>query len=417
MTERKLECYRGIVLFMLFLIGFVPFSARAATPRDALIKGSGPAVYYLTSDGKRYVFPNQRVYDSWFHGFGSVTVVSDVELAEYGIGGNVTYRPGIRMVKITSDPKVYAVGKGGTLHWMTSEEVAAQLYGEDWNKNIDDVPDAFFFDYRVDNPIITGKEYDPHTAADGANTINKDKDIPASVNVRVADTIVEHVNVTTTTITSNETKTTNIDNSTTTIDNSSTVINNTTTVIDNSNQGNSSTTIVDNSVSNSATTTVTDNSNQGNTTSIDNSTANSTSIVESFNSTDNSNSGNNNNSNNTTTVNNGGGSAEVAPGEDTSPHLSQVSLARSGNTVTLTFTASRPLYWFAVDWTVGGVPAALPGGNANMGGNTWVAAMYVQPSDSGAVGFEIRYESKDESGVHAGSPVSSTTDGSSVTIN
>ena len=44
------------------------------------------------------------------------------------------------MVKVPSDPKVYAVAQGGVLRWISSEAVAVRLYGADWNKEIDDIP-------------------------------------------------------------------------------------------------------------------------------------------------------------------------------------------------------------------------------------------------------------------------------------
>jgi hypothetical protein len=57
------------------------------------------------------------------------------------------------MVKIMSDPHVYAVARGGVLRWVTSEAVAARLFGSGWNKMIDDVSDAFFVNYTLGAPI------------------------------------------------------------------------------------------------------------------------------------------------------------------------------------------------------------------------------------------------------------------------
>lgn len=111
------------------------------------------AVYYCGRDGKRYVFPNPKIFSSWYADFGSVQVVDAATMASMPLGGNVTYRPGVRLVKITTDSKVYAVGKNGILRWVTTEAVAARLYGPDWNRIIDDVSDAFFVNYRTGEPI------------------------------------------------------------------------------------------------------------------------------------------------------------------------------------------------------------------------------------------------------------------------
>jgi hypothetical protein len=114
-----------------------------------LIKGSTPALYYCGADGKRYVFPNSNTYNTWYADFSGVVTLSDADLAKFMLGGNVTYRPGARLVKIQTDPKVYAIARGGVLRWVTSESVATRLYGANWNRMVDDVPDAFFVNYKI----------------------------------------------------------------------------------------------------------------------------------------------------------------------------------------------------------------------------------------------------------------------------
>jgi hypothetical protein len=111
------------------------------------------AVYYCGRDGKRYTFPNDRVFFSWFNDFNKLEVVSAEVLYRLPLGGNVTYRPGTRMIKIQTDPRVYAISRGGILRWVTSESLARKLYGDNWNKQIDDVSDAYFVNYTVGEPI------------------------------------------------------------------------------------------------------------------------------------------------------------------------------------------------------------------------------------------------------------------------
>lgn len=132
----------------------LPTAARAATTGD-LIKASGPAVYYFAADGKRYVFPNEKTYFSWYVDFSGVRTISDTELASYLIGGNVTIRPGTRLVKIQTDPKVYAVTLGGVLHWIESEAIATTLYGANWAQRVVDVPDSFFVNYTIGSSVPT----------------------------------------------------------------------------------------------------------------------------------------------------------------------------------------------------------------------------------------------------------------------
>ena len=134
----------------------LPGVASAATlSAGDLIKASGPAVYYYAADGKRYVFPNEKTYFSWYQNFNSVKTITDAELAAIMIGGNVTERAGTKLVKITTDPKVYAVTNWGVLHWVESEAVAKGLFGDNWAQRVIDVPDAFFVNYTVGSSVST----------------------------------------------------------------------------------------------------------------------------------------------------------------------------------------------------------------------------------------------------------------------
>ena len=119
----------------------------------SLIKGSLPAVYYCGADGKRYVFTTSRVYFTWYADFSQVRIMNDAQLASIPLGGNATYRPGVKMVKAQSDPKIYTVVRGGILRWISTEAKAKELYGADWNKMVDYIPDAFFVDYKIGTPI------------------------------------------------------------------------------------------------------------------------------------------------------------------------------------------------------------------------------------------------------------------------
>ena len=81
------------------------------------------------------------------------------------------------MIKINSDPTVYAVSLGGTLHAIASESVASQLYGSAWNKQIDDVADGLFGNYVMGGEIELDSQYDPEIEQIEAFSINEDKDL------------------------------------------------------------------------------------------------------------------------------------------------------------------------------------------------------------------------------------------------
>lgn len=137
----------------------MPAMAATISAGD-LIKASGSAVYYYGADGKRYVFPTESTYKTWYADFSSVKTITDAELAAIEIGGNVTVRPGTKLVKITTDPKTYAVAPGGVLRHIDSEERARTLYGDDWAQRVIDIPDAFWVNYTKGDPITTDQHPD-----------------------------------------------------------------------------------------------------------------------------------------------------------------------------------------------------------------------------------------------------------------
>lgn len=154
LLRRVLAVSLGIATFL------APLTAPVhAATYNTVLKGSGSTLYWYASNGKRYVFPNVNTYYSWFPSFSNVQSVSDAELSSIPLGGNVTYRPGAKLVKVMTDPKVYAVARNGTLRWVTGEYVASQLYGYNWTSKIHDIPDTFFNNYVLGTPIWNAWEY------------------------------------------------------------------------------------------------------------------------------------------------------------------------------------------------------------------------------------------------------------------
>ena len=164
-------------LIILALLGFSPLAALATTSDSSalkpgtLIKAGSSSVYYYGADGKRYVFPNEKTYKTWFIDFNLVVAISNDLLGEIPIGGNVTYKPGKKLIKIQSDPKVYFVDEEGTLRQVKSEQIAKDLYGTTWTSLVDDIPDAFFVNYKIGTPIETATV----PTIDSAYSINEDK--------------------------------------------------------------------------------------------------------------------------------------------------------------------------------------------------------------------------------------------------
>jgi len=173
---KKIEIYAGKNLLGAVLISAVTKQMFvAAVNFGDLIKGSTSSVYYLGGDNKRYVFPNEKIFLSWYDSFSGIKTVSDEQLATIPLAGNVTYRPGSRLIKIQTNPKVYAVDQGGVLRWLQDEELVKTFYGENWQSQVEDLPDSFFVDYKVGQTVLTWRDYDINGLLKGVSCINLDK--------------------------------------------------------------------------------------------------------------------------------------------------------------------------------------------------------------------------------------------------
>jgi hypothetical protein len=151
-------------------VNYMFVSASTATPNPgSLIKLVCPdgaasdhpckAVYYVGTDGKRHAFPNDKAYFTWFSDFSSVQEVSASTMSAYALGRNVTYRPGTRMVKFQTVPTVYAVARGGVLRPIASEAVAIAIYGPLWNRQIDDLSEAFYTNYTFGGAVNSSSDF------------------------------------------------------------------------------------------------------------------------------------------------------------------------------------------------------------------------------------------------------------------
>jgi len=183
----------SLLALLLFL---TPFSALHAEtllleadlqPGD-LIRGElNSSVYYYGEDGFRYVFPNEKTYFTWYTNFEDVHMISDEDLSHIQIGGNVTYKPGVKMVKFSSIPTVYAVGARGTLSAIQTEEIAEELYGTTWNQQIDDLSESLFNSYVIGDQIDLASEFDADAEQAQAYSISSDKQLAPYTLIEITD--------------------------------------------------------------------------------------------------------------------------------------------------------------------------------------------------------------------------------------
>jgi hypothetical protein len=143
-----------IAVFVVFSLWTVQ-PAKAAVGFGDLIKGSGPMVYYVTSDLKRVAFPDERTFRSWYADFSAVKAVSDAEILKLPFGGVAQFRPGVRPIKGQTDSRVYGIDREGKRRWLADESIARMIYGADWASKLAVVSDVELASYGL-GPAVTG---------------------------------------------------------------------------------------------------------------------------------------------------------------------------------------------------------------------------------------------------------------------
>jgi len=131
--------------------GRSPFNGEIE-PIDAVFVGdyirgvSYPVVYQISSTGTRRPFQNHTIFFTWQDDFSAVRTVSDATLSALTLGAPMLPKPGVVLVKIQSDPRVYAVEADEEdenrqlLRWISSEDMAQTLYGGSWAEYVIDLP-------------------------------------------------------------------------------------------------------------------------------------------------------------------------------------------------------------------------------------------------------------------------------------
>jgi photosystem II stability/assembly factor-like uncharacterized protein len=158
-------------LIIATLLGAALPASAAGVSAGSLVRGSASAVYYVTTEGTRLAFPDEKTYFTWYKDFSTVKFISDKQLASFGLVGQVTYRPGSRLLKLPTATTVYAVAHNGVLRPIQNQNSAVTTYGKGWINFVDDLPEAFFVNYKVGLPIYVPTDFSPSGEYAAAPTI------------------------------------------------------------------------------------------------------------------------------------------------------------------------------------------------------------------------------------------------------
>jgi hypothetical protein len=116
---------------------------------------------YLVSGSQMWLVPDENVYFSWFTSWDDTLVVSEATLdvyhSLYAFEGDLKFAPGTR-VKAATSPRVYVVGSDYKLHWITSETIADEIFGNDWNVGIIEVNATSLWSYGSGANVTSGED-------------------------------------------------------------------------------------------------------------------------------------------------------------------------------------------------------------------------------------------------------------------
>jgi len=151
----------SIMLFVSCAFLSIPSASAVDMSYSAgdLLKADFDAVYYYAPSGHRFAYPQDKYFFTWHNDFSEVNQITNEELASIPLSDVILIRPGTKLVKIQSIPTVYAVSRVGELYAIASEEVAVEMFGENWSNNVIDIQDSFWFAYTDTQIELDGTWY------------------------------------------------------------------------------------------------------------------------------------------------------------------------------------------------------------------------------------------------------------------
>lgn len=121
-------------------------------------------VYYIDMDSEgdlvRRPFMDAQTFMTWQNDWDGVMTVTDATLPTIELGAPMLPKAGVVLVKIVSIAKVYAVEGDGTLRWITSEDVAEEMYGSDWADYVIDIADTLFPRFETGDDLDSAEDVD-----------------------------------------------------------------------------------------------------------------------------------------------------------------------------------------------------------------------------------------------------------------
>lgn len=107
------------------------------------------SIYYLDENFVRHPFWDANSFFTYADSFNEVVWVTDATLSTMTLGTPMLPNPGVVLVKIQSNPKVFAIDGDNVLRWVPDEATALSLYGSDWSNYVIDLEPTAFARYSI----------------------------------------------------------------------------------------------------------------------------------------------------------------------------------------------------------------------------------------------------------------------------
>lgn len=137
-------------------------SSAGLLPEGTFVRGeASDAVYYVDADGSIRPFLDAQTFFTYADNFDDVVDLSSEEIAEYSMGSPMLPQAGTVLVKVQSVNKVYAlVEEDGVsvLRWITSEDLAKELYGNTWADYVIDVPVTAWGRFEIGDEVASADD-------------------------------------------------------------------------------------------------------------------------------------------------------------------------------------------------------------------------------------------------------------------
>ncbi|MCH8049298.1 S8 family serine peptidase [Patescibacteria group bacterium] len=123
-------------------------------------------VYYVGGDDTRRPFMDTNTYFTYTDSFGTVVEVTDATLPTLSLKSLMLPKPGVVLIKIKSTPTVYVSEVNPSdafspiLRAIETEEIAIDMYGDNWDDFVIDVSPTFFNYYSFGEPITEPESVD-----------------------------------------------------------------------------------------------------------------------------------------------------------------------------------------------------------------------------------------------------------------